>query len=177
MRSGFVALLVLLAQALDSGARAEFISNAFGGEAENATRAAAAQAFEGYQSFYAAMSLLERRAGNDARPGFQRAVAQFAAGQKGYAAAATFLQGRPFVTARLDPQQRQLLFQFLAPFGANETSDQAAIIRAYAASFERTIALIQPDSSMSLNRFREIQTFIGRQILVGTLISQSMQPT
>jgi hypothetical protein len=175
MRKVALLVYVFLTGFAGGEARAEFIANAFGGEAETTTRAAAARAFEGYQAFYGAMALLERRQASDARPGFQTALSRFQSGQQEYNNAASLLQGRPFDLSKLEPSQMQFLLQFLAPFGVNEKSDQAAVMRAYAATFARTISLIQSDSQMTLARFREIQLFIGRQVLAGTLISQVLR--
>jgi hypothetical protein len=169
-------LAVILATQGGAGiARAEFIANAFGGNAENATRAAAARAFEGYQSFYGAMSQLERRSPGSAREALQKALGQFQESQGGYRSAADVLEKAPFNVSRLEGNQSALLFQFLGPFGAGPGSDQSAVLKAYADSFNQTITLVRGGlQEMSLVKFREIQAHINRQILVGTFISRAL---
>jgi hypothetical protein len=158
-----------------SSARAEFIGNAFGGQAEETTRAAGAHAFEGYQSFYAGMSQLEKRSAGAARENFQVALGRFQDSQKEYERAATMLKGKALDLSRLDPPQKQLLLQFLGPFKATETSDQEAILQAYASSFAQTASLIEDGSKeMTLAKFRQVQLTINRQILVGTFISRAL---
>ncbi len=169
-------LVIVLIQANPTIVRAEFIGNAFGGQAEEATRAGASRVFQGYETFYAGMSKLEGRAAGPAREQFQKALALFQEGQKEYQNAARLLVGKPFVVSRLEPAQATLLFQFLEPFEAKRESDQAGILQAYAASFSQTVALLRAGSAeMTLSKFREIQTFINRQILVGTFISHAMR--
>jgi hypothetical protein len=175
MRSLLFLFIIAFAQCIAPYAHAEFIGNAFGGEPENATRAAASRVFQAYQIFYSGMSSLEQRNVDQAQGRFREALSLFQQGKADYERAANLLAGRPFNLAKLEATQQQILLQFLGPFGANPTSDQASILKAYAVSFERTSSLISGDPKLSLVRFREIQAFIGRQILVGTLISQIMQ--
>lgn len=169
-----LAVLVLM-QAHATSLRAEFIGNAFGGQAEESTRAAASHVFQGYETFYAAMSQLERRSAGSAKEGFQKALALFKQGQAEYQSAAKFLEKKSFDGSRLEPNQLTFVMQFLAPFGGKPESDQAAILQAYATSFSQTATLIEDGSrDMTLNKFREIQTYINRQIIVGTLVSRAM---
>jgi hypothetical protein len=174
-KSLLILACAFLLQGQINAARAEFIGNAFGGQAEEATRAAAARAFEGYQSFYAGMSQLERRTSGSAREAFQVASNRFQDSRNEYQRAAPLLRGQPFDLSRLEPPQAQLLLQFLGPFGANPTSDQAGILQAYAESFAQTAALVRDGAQeMTLPRFRQLQMTINRQILVGTFISRAL---
>jgi hypothetical protein len=176
MHKKFLVLTFALLIFSSASARAEFIGNAYGGQAEESTRAAAARVFEGYQRFYAGMAQLERRSLGAARESFQIALVSFGDGQREYLRASPLLQGKNFAYSRLGPQV-QLLFQFLGPLGLREGGDEAAVLQAYANSFTQTIALIQTGSGeMTMFRFREIQTLINRQILVGTLISLGLVP-
>ena len=172
-----LAIAVLIAACAASPVHAEFIGNAFGGQAEENTRAGAARVFEGYQSFYLGMSLLEQRNKGGAKEAFQNAVKRFADGQKEYHAASQLLKGKRFDASRLEAPQNQQLLQFLEPFGGKEGADQAAILQAYANSFSQTIGLVQRVSDaneLTLPKFREIQILINRQVLAGTHISRGL---
>jgi hypothetical protein len=155
---------------------AKFISNAFGGEAENRTRGAAAQVFNGNQNFYAAMSKLEARSEESANVSFAASIESFSAARKQYENAAPLLRGKRFDISRLQPPQAALLLQFLQPFGASSDSDQGEIIGAYARSFNRTAEFLQANwKGINIERFRNIQTFLNRQLVVGTFISEVLQ--
>jgi hypothetical protein len=85
------------------------------------------------------------------------------------------LKGKPFDLSRLQPNEQQMLFQFLGPFKATPASDQAEMLQAYADSFVQTAAIVESASAeMTLVKFRQIQGEINRQIVVGTLISRGL---
>jgi hypothetical protein len=158
-----------------TSARAEFIGNAYGGQAEEATRAAAAHAFTGHQNFYAAMAQLEKRASGEARGLFSKSASEFRASREEYARAASLLKEKPFDMSRLQPPEQQLLLQFLGPFKATPASDQAEMLQAFADSFMQTASNVEGASSeMTLAKFRQIQGDINRQIVVGTLVSRGL---
>jgi hypothetical protein len=175
LRRALAFILLMSSFCFASTARAEFIGNAFGGQAEESSRVAASLAFQGLEMFYASMSLLERRARNDARAGFSKSVTLMNAAQAEYMKAATLLDKKAFNFERIGPQSAALI-TFLEPFGARrEGATDAQILEAYSKSFLQTAKLIAEGSNeMSLSKFREIQTFIQRQISIGIIISQAM---
>jgi len=155
--------------------KAEFIGNAYGGQAEEATRSAGAHAFTAHESFYAAMAQLEKRSPGEARPLFAKAIAEFRSSREEYARAAPLLRGKPFDMSRLPPLEQQTLLQYLGPFKATPGSDQADMLQAFADSFGQTAAMIESASNeMTLAKFRQLQSEINRQILVGTSISRGL---
>ncbi len=135
----------------------------------------AAHAFTGHQNFYAAMAQLEKRTSGEAKELFSKSAAEFRASREEYVRAASLLKGKPFDMSRLQPPEQQLLLQFLGPFKATATSDQADMLLAFADSFVQTASNVESASSeMTLARFRQIQVDINRQIVVGTLISRGL---
>jgi hypothetical protein len=169
--------MILSASTATTSARAEFIANAFGGKAEDQTRAAAALAFQGYEVFYASMADLERRARDKARAGFAKSMALMNQAQSGYERAANLLDNTPFNYDKIGPAQTALLVKFLSEFGGRPGDPTRLVFIHYSKSFAQTEKLISEGSNqMSLAKFREIQIFVQRQINVGTLISQAMTP-
>ncbi|WP_342724163.1 hypothetical protein AAFG07_34575 [Bradyrhizobium sp. B097] len=169
-----VAGVVLLLQGTTS-ARAEFIGNAYGGQAEETTRSAAAHAFTGHESFYAGMAQLEKRSTGEAKQLFAKSVSEFRASREEYSRAAPILRGKPFDMSRLQAPEQQLLLQFLGPFKATPASDQSDMLQAFADSFGQTAAIVENASvEMTLAKFRQVQAEINQQIVVGTLISRGL---
>jgi hypothetical protein len=160
--------------------KAEFIGNAFGGKAEETTRAAAAAAFGAYESFYAAMALLERRARLDAKNVFLKSAEVMSQARRGYEEAAGLIDPKLKVsTSRASDGEFRAMMQFVEQFGLKLTTEtpRRDLLISYARSFERTEKLISSASGreLSLKEFQEIQSFISRQIYVGTLITNVLK--
>jgi hypothetical protein len=167
----FAGLLVLLMGFL-AEASAEFLANVDQGQpAEQPTRAAAAAAFEGYQSIYAGMAQLERRQSDAAARSFAAARSSFEQAQRGYQSAAEALVGNTFDPRRI-PDELNALNSFASRFGGSVTERGDALLRAFGNSFG---ALRQPLDRLEGERtpanFRRLQLAINEQIRVGTIIS------
>jgi hypothetical protein len=171
--------MLLLAGALAAPCRAEFIGNAFGGRAEETTRAAAAAAFRGFESFYAGMALLERRARSDAKGNFVKAAQAIGEARKGYTEAASLIEPKPISANYVSDGEFRFMAQFLDSFGLQLTRDtlKRDLLVTYAKTFERTEKLVgtAADKDLALKDFQETQSFINRQIIVGTFITNVLK--